>query len=205
MIRRNGRLNGFVTPNSITGSTTTLSSRLGRTTYAQAGSRSKTSRMLVNYSTSSTETTWTSRGDEESRILEVEELTEWRYGGLGHWAFPSFYFLLVGTRSSTNGIGTGFTTSGNPVDWRWSFPVRRKVTLDVLIGCWTYGIVWACMRDGFLCSCFYLYLAAREFCPIRGGWCNGVVKYAWLGLPDSHVRCPVLGNHQPYIDIVTET
>jgi len=35
--------------------------------------------------------------------------------------------------------------------------------------------------------------------------CNGVVKYAWLGLPDGHVRCPAPGNRQPYIDIATET
>jgi len=35
--------------------------------------------------------------------------------------------------------------------------------------------------------------------------CNGVVKYAWLGLPGGHVRCPAPGNRQPYIDIATET
>jgi len=38
-----------------------------------------------------------------------------------------------------------------------------------------------------------------------GQYCNGVVKYAWLGLPDGHVRCPEPGNRQPYIDIATET
>ena len=35
--------------------------------------------------------------------------------------------------------------------------------------------------------------------------CNGVVKHPWLGLPDGHVRCPVPGNRQPYIDIAMET
>ena len=35
--------------------------------------------------------------------------------------------------------------------------------------------------------------------------CNGVVNRAWLGLPDGHVRCPVPGNRQPYIDIAMET
>jgi len=35
--------------------------------------------------------------------------------------------------------------------------------------------------------------------------CNGVVKYAWLGLPGGHVRCPAPGNRQRYIDIATET
>jgi len=25
--------------------------------------------------------------------------------------------------------------------------------------------------------------------------CNGIVKYAWLGLPDGHARYPALGNH----------
>ena len=63
------------------------------------------------------------------------------------------FSILVETRSSTNGVGTGFTTSGNPVNWRWSFPVRRKVTLDVLISCWTYGIVRACMQDVLVSMC----------------------------------------------------
>ena len=37
------------------------------------------------------------------------------------------------------------------------------------------------------------------------GKCNSVVKSAWLGSPNSHVRCPVPGNRQPYMDIATET
>jgi hypothetical protein len=52
---------------------------------------------------------------------------------------------------------------------------------------------------------FYLYLAPREFCTNRGVCCNGIVKQAWLGLPDGHVMCPVPGNRQPYIDIAIDT
>jgi len=136
MMRRNGRLNGFSTLSSITGSYTTLFSGPGTTTYARAGSRLKTSRMLVNYLTTSTEITWTSHGDEGCRILEVEELTEWRYGGLGHLGISYFLFLVVGTRSSTNGFGTRCTTSGNPVNKGWNFPMHRKVTLDGTAQSW---------------------------------------------------------------------
>ena len=125
-------------------------------------------------------------------------MEQWRRGQTGHFLLYS----VVRTRSSTNGVGTGFTTSGNPGNLRWSFPVCEKVTLDVLISCWTYGMVRAYMRDVLLSS---LYLPAQEFCPKTGGQCNGVVKHAWLGLPDGHVRCPVPGNRQPYIHIATET
>jgi len=52
--------------------------------------------MLANYLTSSTETTRTSGGGKGSRILEVEELTEWRYGGLGNLGISFFLFLLLG-------------------------------------------------------------------------------------------------------------
>jgi hypothetical protein len=98
----------------------------------------------------------TTRGDEGSQILGVEELTgmeRWRPGHIRHFLPDS----IVRTRSGTNGVGTGLTSSGNPVKRRWSLPVRLKVTLDVLISCWTYGIVRACIRD---VSCIYLYLAA---------------------------------------------
>jgi len=61
------------------------------------------------------------------------------------------------------------------------------------------------MRYVSLGPCLYLYLAAREFRRKRRGWCNGIVTYASLGLPHGHVRCPVPCNHQPHIDIVTET
>jgi hypothetical protein len=30
---------------------------------------------------------------------------------------------------------------------------------------------------------------------------NGVVKYAWIGFPEGHVRCRVPGNRKPGIDI----
>jgi len=49
-----------------------------------------------------------------------------RCQSIGHF----FLYSDVGTRSSTNGSGTGFTLSENPVNWRWSFPVRRKVPQD---------------------------------------------------------------------------
>jgi hypothetical protein len=71
--------------------------------------------------------------------MEVEELTEWRYGGLGHLGIFFFLILLVGTWSSINGIGTGYTTSGNRVNSTWRLPVRPKVTLDIQISCLTYG------------------------------------------------------------------
>jgi len=53
----------------------------------------------------------------------------------------------------------------------------------------------------------FLMCVEDECCTNNGNVtvCNGVIKYAWLGLPDGHVRCPAPGNRQPYIDIATET
>jgi len=71
---------------------------------------------------------------------------------------------------------------------------------DQLLDLWDCTSVYA---GCFLASC--VYLAAREFSPERGGWCNGVVKYVQFGLPDSHVSCPVPDNREPYMDIARET
>ena len=86
--------------------------------------------MHLHELTSSTETLRTRCGDEGSRILDVEELMEWRYGDLGDLGISFFLCHFVGICYSTNGVGTGFTTSGNPVTWRWSFPVHQNVSLD---------------------------------------------------------------------------
>jgi len=51
----------------------------------------------------------------------------WRLRSFGHFLLS---IPFVGTRSSTNGISTGFTSSGMQSNWRWSYPVHRKVTLD---------------------------------------------------------------------------
>jgi len=95
MIWRNGRSNWFWTLSSVMDSHTTLSSRLGRTTHWWAETRSKSLRMLMNWSKSSTETIQTNHRGEASRNLEVEELTEWRYGGLGHLGISFFLFRLL--------------------------------------------------------------------------------------------------------------
>jgi hypothetical protein len=68
--------------------------------------------------------------------MELEELTEWRDGGLGHLITFLFLFLSVGTWSSANGVGMGFITSGNQVNWRWSLSVHQKVTLDGTAQSW---------------------------------------------------------------------
>jgi hypothetical protein len=85
-------------------------------------------------------------------------MEKWRPGQTGHFLLH----FIVRTRSSTNGIRTGFTTSENPVKWWWSFTVRKKVTLDVLISCWTYGILRACMQD---VSCFYFVVSGPGVLP----------------------------------------
>jgi len=73
-----------------------------------------------------------------------------------NWAFPTFYSLLR-TGPVQMASARVFTTSGNTVNWRWSFPGRRKVILDVRISRWTYGIVRACMQVVSLFPCFLVY------------------------------------------------
>lgn len=58
-----------------------------------------------------------------------------------NWAFASLFRCQ--DRSSTNGIGMGLTTTKYPVILTWSFHQIRKVTLDIVISCWTCGIVRA--------------------------------------------------------------
>jgi len=95
MIWRNGRSKWFWTLSSVTDSHTTLSSGLGPTTHSSAETRSKSSRMLTNWSKSSTETIRTNHRCEAIRNLEVEELTEWRYGGWGHLGISFLLFRLL--------------------------------------------------------------------------------------------------------------
>jgi len=68
----------------------------------------------------------------------------WRNGDMEdqvNLTFPSFYFFVAGTRSRTNSVGMGFTTSGNLLNWRWSFLVHWKVTLDSTAQWWD---IWYC-------------------------------------------------------------
>jgi hypothetical protein len=118
--------------------TATVFSGLSPNTFTRAGTHSKTSRMHFYYSTSSTETTRKTRVDEGSQILEVEELTECRYGGVSHLGISVFQFLSVGTLSSSNGICTGFTISRNQGNWRCSFTVLFKVNLEGIARSWDF-------------------------------------------------------------------
>ena len=146
MIRRNGRSNGFFTLSSITGSYTTLSSGPGTTIDAQAGSRSENLENARELFDEFHRETRASCGGEGTRILEVEELMEWRYGGLGHLGISFFLFLLLGPgpvqmasaqvlpppEIPSIGGGVSLCTGRSP----WT----------VLLSPGTYETVQACMR-----------------------------------------------------------
>ena len=104
-----------------------------------------------------------------------------------NWAFPSLFFCR------------------DPVQYKWHHhefhPLRKSSQLEVEFRRALEGhpgrtdqLLDLYDRTSVYVSrffVFYLYLAARQFCSKRGGWCDGVVKCAWLGLPDGHVRWPV--------------
>ena len=67
----------------------------------------------------------------------------WRLRSFGH-SLLSISF--VGTQSSTNGVGTGFTTSGIQSIGGGVSPCTGRSPWTVLLSRGTYGIVRACMR-----------------------------------------------------------
>lgn len=130
MIRRNGRSNRFLTIRNVTGATLSYSvghvhphtPKMGASPKPWEGSR----------------TNWPGSPKPPEQAAEMNEVgsckwshwQEWGYGGLGQLGILFFLFLFVVTQSGTNGVGTCFTTSGNSVNWKWSFHLHQKVTLD---------------------------------------------------------------------------
>ena len=122
------------------------------TAYANAWSRCNTSRLPMNTLTSPTRTTWTSRRDKGSRILELEDLVEmeiWRFKSIG-------YFLLsilclghgpVHLASAWVSPHPEIRLSGGGVS-----PCTRRSPWMVLISHGTYGIILSYMLVVSVCS-----------------------------------------------------
>ena len=67
----------------------------------------------------------------------------WRLRSFGHFLHS---ISFVGTRSSTNGVGTGFTTSGIQSIRGGVSPCTRRSPWMVLLSRGTYEIIRACMQ-----------------------------------------------------------
>jgi len=136
MIGRNLRWNGLLTLICLSRSYTTIFSRPGITSFALAGVRSKISTTLVNNLTSQLRLPKHAVEMNEVGFWNWRNWEKWRDRGLVQLHISIFQFLFVGTQFSTNGIGTGCTSCGNPVIWTWSCRVHWKVTLDGIDQLW---------------------------------------------------------------------
>ena len=93
----------------------------------------------------------------------MEELTEWGYGGLGHLDISFFLLPSVGNRPGTNGVGTGFITSGNPIKLELEFPRTPEGHAGQY--CTVVGLMRAYEHVCQLFPCFLLVLSSPGVLP----------------------------------------